>query len=528
MSDPSDPSDGTPPSLQNGSVPPDAGGPADLTIRRDRPSRGRTGRRWSVFALLAAVLALGATGGAYLLDRSDAVELASASESVPEPTTPLVSARRVPSWTTELTAKRSIVAALEPVAAAAPPQTCIGVGLGAETVYSSNGSAPLTPASNQKLLTAAAALDILGSDTRLATEFRVAQAPVDGVVTGNLWMVGGGDPLLTSDARAGQPGDSERPQTDLEAVADQIVAQGVRQVTGSVIGDDSRHETLRLLPGWPERWLAGGTVAPLSALLANDGWQVDPTTGEGPGGATADPPAHAAAVMTQLLSERGVEILGPPASGAAPGGAESLLSVPSLTVGELTDQLLTFSDNTTAELLLREVGLAAAGEGSTAAGAAVVADWAASKGLPMEGTAVIDGSGLSSGNQVTCELLASILRADGPDGPLAGGLAVPGEPGTLDDRFGGQGLAVGSESEPGEWSNRLRAKTGTLNDVTALSGWILTRPGATLDFQVVTNTDGRQVTETDIEFQARVLTTLLDQPVAPPLQEAGPLPPSGA
>ena len=51
---------------------------------------------------------------------------------------------------------------------------------------------------------------------------------------------------------------------------------------------------------------------------------------------------------------------------------------------------------------------------------------------------------------------------------------------------------------------------------------------ATLDFQVVTNTDGRQVEETDIEFQARVLTTLLDQPVTPPLQEAGPLPPSGA
>jgi hypothetical protein len=87
---------------------------------------------------------------------------------------------------------------------------------------------------------------------------------------------------------------------------------------------------------------------------------------------------------------------------------------------------------------------------------------------------------------------------------------------------------VGSESDPGEWSSRLRAKTGTLNDVTALSGWLRTRPGATLDFEVVTNTDGRQVTAADIEFQTRVLTALLDQPISPPVQEAGPLPPSGA
>lgn len=491
------------------------GEPASTEVKRVRPATHSTARRWSVWAILALVACLLSAGAAVFVDRSDAVEPASGGEPTSEPTTALLSARRVPGWTTELTAKRSIVAAVEPIAATAPPQTCVGVGLGGETVYSTNGSTPLTPASNQKLLTAAAAIDILGAETTLTTDFRVGSSPREGVVAGNLWMVGGGDPLLTTDARAGGPGEQGRPQTDLEAAADLLVAQGLRQVTGSVIGDDSRHETLRLLPGWPERWLAGGTVAPLSALLVNDGWQIDPTTGEGPRGATPNPPAHAAAAMTQLLTERGVQVAGPAGAGTAPSGSQSILELPSVTVAELASELLTYSDNTTGELLLREIGLAVAGDGSTVAGAGAVTDWAGAQGLPVDGNVVVDGSGLSSGNKVTCELLASVLRADGPDGPVSSSLAIPGQPGTLFDRFGGQ-----------EWPARLKAKTGTLNEVTALSGWLITRPGSTLDFEIVTNTADRRVTADDIAFQSRLLTALLDQPVAPPVEEAGPLPPT--
>ena len=489
-------------------------GGATAVQRPGRPSRSRAP---AVLAIMALVVSVGVAVAAIGVDRSDRIEAARGRVLGAEPTTPLVSARRVPRWTTELTAQRSLAEAVAPLAATAPGTTCVGVGMGGETIYSLNGTPSLTPASNQKLLTAATALDILGADTTLSTRFLAGGPPVDGVLTGDLWMVGGGDPVITTDARAGGAGDTGRLQTDLESVADMLVALGITQVTGSVVGDDSRHDTARLLPGWPERWLAGGTVAPLSALLVNDGWQVDPTTGEGPGGATPNPPAHAAAALTQLLTERGVQVVGAPSAGTAPASMEEVMAVASPTIGQLAQQLLTFSDNTTGELLLREIGLAVSGEGSSAAGAAAVAEWAATKGLPVEGTAVADGSGLSSANNVTCELLAGLLRLDGPDGPLAGGLAIPGQPGTLSDRFPGV-----------EWSARLRAKTGTLNEVTSLSGWLLTRPGEYLDFSIVTNTADRRVTPDDIAFQNQLLTVLLDQPVERPLEQAGPVAPADA
>ncbi len=465
-------------------------------------------------ALLAAV---GAGTAAYIIDTTAAVDPPEPSQASATPGTPVLSARRVPQWTTELMANRSLVAAVEPVVATAPPGTCVEVGNGTETLYVVNGELPLVPASNQKLLTAVAAAEILGDDTVLSTEFRAAAPPVNGVLEGNLWMVGGGDPLITSDAGQGRKRGGPQPETNLEAMADQVVAAGITAVTGALIGDDSRYDTQRSLPGWPERWLAGGTVAPLSALLVNDGWQVDPITGEGPGGPAPDPAANAAAALATLLSERGVTFGAFPASGVAPADAQTLLSVPSLPVSALAGQILRYSDNTTAELLLKEIGLEVSAEGSTAAGAAAVADWAAAEGLAVSGANVTDGSGLSSTNLVTCELLASVLRSQGPDGGFAAGLAVPGQPGTLADRFPGD-----------EWAERLRAKTGTLNEVTALSGWLVTRPGATLDFEIVTNTSDRRVNADDIALQSRVLTALLDQPVAPPLEQAGPLPPEGA
>jgi D-alanyl-D-alanine carboxypeptidase/D-alanyl-D-alanine-endopeptidase (penicillin-binding protein 4) len=218
--------------------------------------------------------------------------------------------------------------------------------------------------------------------------------------------------------------------------------------------------------------------------------------------------------LTQLLVERGVAVSGPPLSGIAPTGATELLAVPSLPVADLVQEVLRYSDNTTAELLVKEIGKVRGGEGSTAAGTAAVLSWATEVGLPVEGVVMLDGSGLSYENLVTCDLLGAVLRRDGPDGTLATGLAVPGQPGTLEDRFAA-----------GEWPERLRAKTGTLNTVAALSGWLLTRPGASLDFEILLNTGERRVAGDDLAFQQRVLEVLLDHPVAPPVTEAGPTPP---
>src|SRR5690606_11936972 len=136
---------------------------------------------------------------------------------------------------------------------------------------------------------------------------------------------------------------------------------------------------------WPPRFIEQGQVAPLSELLVNDGWTVDALTSGVGGGPAADPAVHAADVMTELLEARGVTVTGPPQAGPAPADASTLLEIPSLTVAELVGQALAFSDNTTTELLVKELGVRAGGGGSTAAGLAAITGWIAEHGVDATG-----------------------------------------------------------------------------------------------------------------------------------------------
>ncbi|MEZ5239809.1 MAG: D-alanyl-D-alanine carboxypeptidase [Microthrixaceae bacterium] len=479
-------------------------------VRRSRNGPRRTRLGWLALGLLVLGAALAASG--WVLG-SPAQQDAGATESPgPEPAAaPLLSARRVPSFTTARVPVRAMAAAVQPVALDAPPQSCIVVGSGTGDLFTHRSGEALVPASNQKLLTAAAALDVLGPDATLETRFVAPGRLEGGVLRGDLFMVGGGDPLLTTEGYQARQSNGRFPDTDLEAVADDLVESGIAEITGSVVGDASRYDQERAVQGWPARWTQNGTVAPLSALLVNDAWLVDPVTGEGPGGPAPDPAQHAAAVMERLLRDRGVRIGGAARSGTAPSEATELAAIDSLPVTGLVGELLAFSDNTTAELLLKEIGLEASGAGTTEAGIAAITSWAEDSGIAEPGWAVADGSGLSSSNRLTCTMLATVLREDGPEGPIAAGLAVPGSPGTLDDRF-----------LRGDMSERLRAKTGTLNEVAALSGWVLTAREQLLDFEFLINTDQRRVNGDDLALQQRLLAALLDQPVAPPVQEAGP------
>lgn len=441
---------------------------------------------------------------------SEPERTAAAKGSVPA--TPVLSARRVPEFTTARVPTRAMAAAVQPVADAAPPDTCIGVGDGAESLYMHNGSAALVPASNQKILTASAALDILGPEETLKTTFATAGPMRKGVVEGDLFMIGGGDPVLTTDAYQARQTHGHFPETDLEAVADRLVADGLRQITGAVVGDASRYDSQRSLPGWKPSWQSGGTVGPLSALLVNDGWLTDPVTGEGPGGPAPDPAQHAAAVMARLLTDRGVVIAGGARSGSTPKATTTVAAVESPPMSTLTEQVLAFSDNTTAELLLKEIGVRSGGGGSTASGVSAVTAWAGDEGVAEQGWAMVDGSGLSSGNRLTCTMLADLLQRAGPDSVLADGLAVPGGAGTLESRF-----------TAGDLPERLRAKTGTLNEVTALSGWFSGAAGTMLDFEFVLNSGDRRVQIADLALQQQLLDALANQPVPPPLEAAGPL-----
>lgn len=485
--------------------------PVAPVVRRRRRSPEPTRRRpvsprpWFVAAGVVGLLAIAVLLAAFWSD--DDVAVAAASPPELAAATPVLSARRAPELVARPVATRNLTAAVEPVLARTPPDSCVQVRDGSNVVLASNDVQALVPASNLKVLTAAAALDLLDPGSRLTTRFLTDGAPTDGnVVRGNLYMVGGGDPLLSTDAYLDQLPNGRQPATDMAAIADQIAATGIREITGSVVGDESRYDTVRTVEAWPQRFVTQGQVSPLSALVVDDSWA--------PGiGVRSEPAVHAAAVLTELLEDRGIEVAGAPTSGIAPPDAAALVEIDSLTIAELVDQGLRFSDNTTMELLVKEVGLQATGTGSTAAGLEAVRGWLSESGLAAEGAVLDDGSGLSDRNRVTCELLAGLLEAEGSEGVVANGLARPGEPGTLDDKLLDADLR-----------GRVRAKTGTLRPVTALSGWLRTVPEQDLGFSFVINRPGGQVTEADTALQGELLEAMLGYPQTPDAALLSPAP----
>ena len=241
--------------------------------------------------------------------------------------------------------------------------------------------------------------------------------------------------------------------TSLEALADQVVAEGIKTVKGSVVGDDSAFDQARYLDSWDRGLAMQGQIGPIGALQVNQGFER--FSG---GRVPADSPTlHAAAVFTELLRERGVVIGGQPASGRAPDNADEVTKIESLPVSELVAEMLTESDNTTAEMLLRNIGKKASGEGTFAGGVAAVKAAAVEAGISMNGVNIADGSGLDRASRATCAALLGSLVHDGPDGTISRGLAKAGQSGTLSDRMNNS-VAVG----------RVVAKTGTLSGVSAL------------------------------------------------------------
>lgn len=430
--------------------------------------------------------------------------------------TAVLSARRGPAWTARPVAARNVAASAAPALGAFPADACVVVRDGPAVLVDLNGATPLVPASNMKVVTAAAALAILGPDTRLTTTFRAGAPPVGGTVTGDLWMVGGGDPLVATGTYAPTQSSPTTPVTSLEVAADALVAGGLRRVTGSVVGDESRYDTERARPSWPDRFVRDRQVANLSALMVNDAWSVGALQPGPDPSPVGEPALYAAAILTELLRARGVAVDGPPVVGVAPPTTAVVGEVPSATVAEIVGEMLTFSDNTTAELLVKEIGRVAGGTGTSDAGLAVMRRWLDEQGLPTGGVVLADGSGLSADNRLTCGLLAALLVRSGPDGTLANGLARPGRPGTLSRRL--------REDDVRE---RVRAKTGSLNSVRSLSGWLTTVPGRPVAFAMLANTGARTAGEDDEAVEESLLRTLLAYPQTPTPDQLGPSPARG-
>ncbi len=420
-------------------------------------------------------------------DKSDAADAAPPTSTtiVPPPAplpalnTPLGSLRRAsPALARDLNLEQFRTAA-QPLLGAVNDRSCVALSVDGYDAGSANSDAVVLPASTEKLIVAAVALEVLGETFTFTTRV-VGPAPVGGVVTGDVYVVGGGDPVLSGDWYA--TSNLERypvfNATSFDALADGLVAAGVTRIDGQVLGDGTRYDDEFFAPGWGAG-VAGLEGGPYDALMANDSRVLGDEL------RSDDPSEAAAREFVRLLAERGVVVSGGSGVGQAPADGTELASIQSLPLSDVVHEMLANSDNNTAELLVKEIGLSASATGTRDAGLAAMTSTIGSWGLDLTGVVLADGSGLSLDNRITCPIMLAVLQRTGFDGPIGQGLAVAGQTGTLVDIF--------TESDV---TGRLRGKTGTLNNppfnedppaVKALAGYLPVDGGGAVEYVMILN-----------------------------------------
>ena len=410
------------------------------------------------------------------------------------PVTPVLSARRVPELLAAPVADRRLGAELSAWLGASPADSCLVVEAQGRDAFVHNPALPMTGASTQKLLTATGLLLALGPDTTFETEAVAAAAPRGGVVAGDLYVVGGGDAALGQAGWAAlSPASRPKAVHDIDALAASIAAAGITQVQGSVVGDGSRYDDQLYQLSLATRLIDQDQIGPVDALMVNDGFAgFSPERSLASTVPAPDPAADAARVLSELLPAHGVAVAGPPRSGVAPEGATSVATLSSPPLSQVVAEMLTNSDNETAESAMKEIGLATSDQGTFAAGAAGLTELLSDAGVPLDGVQVVDGTGLTTEDHLTCAALVDVLTRPDTGSVLRDGMAVAGQTGTLALRWRDTPVA-----------GRMRAKTGTLRNVTALAGEVQPLPGGTVDFAYVANVpDPATVTPDSVDMDA--------------------------
>jgi D-alanyl-D-alanine carboxypeptidase/D-alanyl-D-alanine-endopeptidase (penicillin-binding protein 4) len=246
-------------------------------------------------------------------------------------------------------------------------------------------------------------------------------------------------------------------------------------------------------------------VGPLGALALNDGF-----SSYAPLVAAPDPGLAAVAELRAELAAAGVTVDGDVTRGARPNSATNDIAIESAPYVDVVGEMLRESDNNTAELLLKELARRAGEKPATRrAGVAARASALRALGIDPSGVTAIDGSGLDRSDRVTCDALMATLTARPGGYHLEDMLAVAGQTGTLDDRFLGSPLA-----------GKLRAKTGSLDGVTALVG--LADPSAPVKLRFAFISNGTFTDAGGKALQDRLVAALATYPEAPTAQELQP------
>jgi D-alanyl-D-alanine carboxypeptidase/D-alanyl-D-alanine-endopeptidase (penicillin-binding protein 4) len=406
-----------------------------------------------------------------------------------------------------------------------------------EVLYERNAGKLVVPASNMKLLTLAAAADRLGWDHRFETRLEALGPITDGVLDGDLIVTGTGDPTIAAQ-------DRQAPALFAEWAA-ALRAAGIRRITGRLIGDDNAFDDEGLGAGWAWDYLTAGYAAPSGALSYNENVvavRVRPGAKEGepvaiellPPGATFEIANHVRTAAADVNSSVQVDRMPGGRTltirGRVPAGGrvvsrtttidnptrffvealrlalrehgipvsrgacdiDDLTDAPpvegrrliarreSLPLSALGGHFLKVSQNFYGEMLLKAIGRAAGGPGSAASGRDAVRETLGQWGIERDAFVMYDGSGLSRYDYVTADAIVTLLKHVWHDerlrGPFLAALPIGGHDGTLASRMKKSTL-----------NRRVQAKTGTIANMRALSGFLETDAGEKLVFSIIAN-----------------------------------------
>lgn len=401
-----------------------------------------------------------------LADRSTSRPSLSALDTT---THPVLTVRRAPTTLSFTSRLGSVRRAMNNVSSRLPSGACLRVDWMGETLSSVKTESPLIPASTSKLFTAAVALDVLGPTYTFETQVFSDPVTSTGAVA-NLYVVGGGDPLLV---RSDYPATEKYPTinpTPIEDLVNAIVSAGVTQITQSINVIDTRYDQIRYLDIWPSSFY-GVEAGPLGALMVNDSTVVDQP------GRQDDPAIASGNELSVLLARQGVVSSSSiQRVNTVPENTTNIASVTSAPLTSIIQEMLVNSDNNTSELLLKEMGFAKKGSGTTQSGLEVVAETIGQWELGNTPT-IVDGSGLSSSNSLTCDVFSFLL--DTYKDVLPSLMSVAGMTGTLKTFF------VDSPVE-----GRMVAKTGTLTGVKSLVGYLPLDDEEDVQFSLLMNSSG--------------------------------------
>lgn len=411
---------------------------------------------------------------------------------------------------------------------------------GKNILYEHNADKSLMPASVQKLFTTAAALDVLGVDFQFTTTLYLdGKILPNGEFEGNIIIRGSGDPSWSSLY-------SSTPNSDMETFVDAIDSLGIRSIRGTIIGDDDAFDDVDYGPGWGWDDLNYAYAAPVGALNISDNsvhitieppesvfdvasvwiapqtdyvWIINAlrtvdSTGDTdvqpyrelrtniidisgtieakPFGSKTEldiaidnPTMFFISAFRDALVRRGIRFKGPVVDVDDWNGVinyekiEKLSIVKSKPLRDIVTVINHESHNLGAEALVKTLGAKVSGEGSFTKGAEAVIQWQQIHGIPTEGQAMADGSGLSRLNLCTPHQLTSLLSAMSNHiyaSDFKHSLAAPGEFGTMKTRL--LNTRVGSS---------IRAKTGSMNNVSTFTGYLETRSGEHCAFAIMLN-----------------------------------------